>query len=158
MQGIYGCFDILGTGRFEVIDKGTSVVTGYVRAADNPSDEMIDPSRYSEKIEEQEMKKKDIYQELRLRGYHYSGLFCGLKSCNTQGTMGEIIWANNWVAFMDNILQIKILGTDTRGLFVPTGISKLVIDAKHQLYLMKSLSDGEKGKIYTSFGITFNIL
>jgi fatty acid synthase len=46
------------------------------------------------------------------------------------GQTGNISWKENWVAFMDNLLQIKILQEDSRGLFVPTFIQKLTIDAK----------------------------
>lgn len=100
------------------------------------------------KADEQQMTTKDVYQELRLRGYQYSGLFYGIKSCDLQGTAGQITWSNNWVAFMDNMLQMKILGTDTRGLFVPTGISKMVIDCKRHLSLVLSLDDPEKSEIF----------
>ncbi|KOB74668.1 Uncharacterized protein OBRU01_08713, partial [Operophtera brumata] len=42
---------------------------------------------------------------------------------------GNFEWVNNWVTFMDCMLQMKIIGNDTRGLFVPTRIEKLSIDA-----------------------------
>jgi fatty acid synthase len=44
--------------------------------------------------------------------------------------MGKVSWKENWVAFMDNLLQIKILQEDSRGVFIPTYIRKLSIDAK----------------------------
>ncbi|VVC88813.1 unnamed protein product [Leptidea sinapis] len=72
---------------------------------------------------------KDFYKELRLRGYQYSGLFRGVLGSNIEGTRGRVAWVNNWVTFMDCMLQMKIVGNDTRGLFVPTRIEKLSIDA-----------------------------
>jgi fatty acid synthase len=46
------------------------------------------------------------------------------------GQTGKISWKENWVAFMDNLLQIKILQKESRDLFIPTFIQKLTIDAK----------------------------
>lgn len=34
---------------------------------------------------------------------------------------------------MDNMLQMQILNVDTRNLYVPTGINRLVIDAKRHI-------------------------
>lgn len=59
----------------------------------------------------------------------FSGLFRGVLGCNVEGTRGRLAWVNNWVTFMDCMLQMKIIGEDTRGLFVPTRIEKLSIDA-----------------------------
>ncbi|KYN01849.1 Fatty acid synthase [Cyphomyrmex costatus] len=96
-----------GTGRFEVSEE--------------------------EDDEEEIMNTKDIYKELRLRGYQYSGIFRSLRSASLSGNKGHIAWMDNWVTFIDNMLQIMILGMDTRGLYVPTKIRKIVIDIKfHQ--------------------------
>lgn len=107
----------------------------------------------AEQIEE--MSSRDVYKELKLRGYHYSGLFRSIKSSTTDGTRGKIAWANNWVAFMDNMLQMKILGMDSRGLFVPTGIQKLVIDTKVHLNQIRAMTEEEKG---TSLSVGFLVI
>ncbi|XP_011707051.1 PREDICTED: fatty acid synthase-like, partial [Wasmannia auropunctata] len=84
---------------------------------------------------EEHMTTRDIYKELKLRGYQYSGLFRGLKSASISGKNGHIIWRNNWVTFMDNMLQMYIIGCDTRDLYVSTSIQKLVINP--ELHAMK---------------------
>ena len=94
------------------------------------------------------MSTRDIYKELRLRGYHYSGMFRSLKSATIDGTKGTILWKNNWVTFMDNMLQMQILGSDTRGLFVPTAIAKLIIDTKSHLSQIHSMIDSSPGSIW----------
>ena len=58
----------------------------------------------------------------------FSGLFKSIKRCNADASTGLIKWENNWSAFMDNMLQMKILQCDTRLLFVPIGIKKIIID------------------------------
>jgi fatty acid synthase len=92
------------------------------------------------------MKTKDIYKEFKLRGYQYSGVFRGLKSTSSTGRQGHITWAQNWVTFMDCMLQIKILGMDTNCLYVPTGIQKLVIDPKLHAQHIRNLKTDDKRK------------
>ena len=60
-------------------------------------------------------------------------------SCYFPGKTGKIRWSNNWVAFMDNILQMQILQEDTRGLYVPTAVEKLTIDTKKHGSLIQEL-------------------
>lgn len=122
-------------------------MTGYVRATHNPTDEMVNRDLVSTSNVEENMTSRDVYKEMRLRGYHYNGLFRGVKAATTDGSQGRIVWNNNWVAFMDNMLQMQILSSDTRGLFVPTGIMKLVIDTKSHLNQIRAMTDEDKGNI-----------
>jgi len=50
-----------------------------------------------------------------------------------------IKWVDDWVAFMDNMLQIQILGEDTRLLYVPTFIERLSIDPETHLHEVNKL-------------------
>ncbi|XP_018311540.1 fatty acid synthase [Mycetomoellerius zeteki] len=116
-------------GKFEITEGDSVVVTGTVYEALNPEEEMIPINILSENYDEDEdMTARDIYKELKLRGYQYRGLFRGLKSASISGTQGHIAWKNNWETFMDSMLQMQIIGYDTRELCVPTGIKKLVIN------------------------------
>ncbi|KAL6257977.1 hypothetical protein P5V15_011573 [Pogonomyrmex californicus] len=123
-----------GTGRFEISEGSTLIVNGFVRVVKNPAQEKIPVSILPEDDGEEEvMNTKDIYKDLKLRGYEYSGIFRSLKSASISGKKGHITWMGNWVAFLDNMLQMMILGTDTKNLYVPTKIRKIVIDTKlHQ--------------------------
>ncbi|XP_035722352.1 fatty acid synthase-like [Vespa mandarinia] len=135
-----------GTGNFEVIEGGAAIVTGAIHVATNLSKEkiLLDMINKNFNNEEEVLDAKDIYKELKLRGYQYSGYFRSLRSSSVSGNKGHIEWKKNWVAFLDNILQMKIINLDTRGLFVPTGIRKVVIDIKaHQQYL-QSLPTNEQ--------------
>ncbi|KAK0166754.1 hypothetical protein PV327_004243 [Microctonus hyperodae] len=136
------------TGRFEVSEGDTPVVTGYIHATSNPSAEKMNQTLHKSDDEEL-VTNKDFYKELKLRGYHYDGLFRGVKSCTISGARGKIAWNNNWAAFMDNMLQIQILGMDTRGLFVPTGIQKLVIDTKAHYDQLQSLSEEKEYPVHS---------
>ncbi|XP_070149856.1 fatty acid synthase [Polyergus mexicanus] len=127
-----------GTGRFEVSENGITVASGLVRVTKNPAQEKIPIALLLNKDEEEVMTTKDIYKELRLRGYQYSGIFRSLKSASISGVKGHIAWIGNWVTYLDNMLQIMILGMDTRDLYIPTKIQKIVIDTKlHQREIRK---------------------
>ncbi|XP_017888250.2 fatty acid synthase-like, partial [Ceratina calcarata] len=133
-----------GSGKFEISEKSTTVVTGSIREMSNPSEEMIDV-KYLKSVETDEpLTSKDIYKELKLRGYEYTEIFCSLKSASIRGTRGRIAWYENWAAFMDNMLQIQILGLDTRALYVPTGIQKLAIDVKAHSKIIQRLTEDSK--------------
>jgi fatty acid synthase, animal type len=119
-----------GSGRFEITEGMSALVTGFIKIVENvkltkleePKDDAY-PTLIS----------KDFYKELRLRGYHYKGLFRSVEEARGDGLVGKVKWNSNWVAFMDCLLQIHIVGQDSRGLLLPTGIQKLVIDPKvHQ--------------------------
>ncbi|XP_067206011.1 fatty acid synthase-like [Linepithema humile] len=128
------------TGKFEIIEGDNAVVTGIVRESTDIAEEKLPSQLLNQENdnEEEVMKTKDIYKELRLRGYQYAGMFRGLKSLSTTGKQGHIAWLYNWVTFMDNMLQIKILARDTRNLHVPTGIQKLVIDTKFHIQQIRN--------------------
>lgn len=94
------------------------------------------------------MNIKDIYKELKLRGYQYTGEFRGLRSASITGKNGHIAWTDNYVTFMDNMLQMMILGKNSRSLFVPTRIRKAVIDPKSHIKYIEKLSN-EKPRKFT---------
>ncbi|XP_011700359.1 PREDICTED: fatty acid synthase-like, partial [Wasmannia auropunctata] len=127
-------------GKFEITEGESVVVTGIVRETSNLEQEMTPIDQLPENNDEEEhMTARDIYKELKLRGYQYSGLFRGLKSASISGKKGHIIWRNNWVTFMDNMLQMHIIGYDTRNLYIPTSIQKLVINP--MLHALKLRND-----------------
>ncbi|XP_026498403.2 fatty acid synthase-like isoform X1 [Vanessa tameamea] len=119
-----------GSGQFEIVESGAPIVTGRIYAQENVGrDYRVLPAEPESKgPNDKHLLTKDFYKELRLRGYQYSGLFRGVIGCNVQGTRGRLAWVNNWVTFLDCMMQMKIVTTDTRGLFVPTSIDKISID------------------------------
>ncbi|KDR18643.1 hypothetical protein L798_06624, partial [Zootermopsis nevadensis] len=131
-----------GSGKFEVAEGGVAIVSGSVQLPQNISREMVslEPPEPLHDDDLLELTSRDIYKELRLRGYNYQGLFRGLISADNHGKTGKIRWSKNWVAFMDNMLQMHILSEDTRGLFIPTSLEKLTIDTKNHIAEIQSLT------------------
>jgi fatty acid synthase len=56
------------------------------------------------------------------------------------GQTGEVRWKDNWVAFLDNMLQMKIFWKDSRDVLVPTSLQKLTIDAKRHAAEVQELN------------------
>jgi len=132
-------------GKFEITEGDSVVVTGTVHATSNPEQEMIPTDLLPQNNDEEEhMTARDIYKELKLRGYQYSGWFRGLKSASISGKNGHVIWRNNWVSFMDTMLQMQIITYDTRDLYVPTSIQKLVINPMLHNLKLRNAADGVK--------------
>ena len=75
------------TGNFEVVEGGAAVVSGTVRVPDNVSHERASLEFFEPQTSDDllELSSRDIYKELRLRGYNYQGDFCGLASLDSCG-------------------------------------------------------------------------
>ncbi|KAK9884212.1 hypothetical protein WA026_005162 [Henosepilachna vigintioctopunctata] len=131
------------SGGFEISEGGTVIVTGNIFLAKDDEVNMIELPKPCEDHQcgNLPLTGKDVYKELRLRGYNYQGAFRAIESVNYQVTRAYIRWDGNWVAFMDNMLQLLILQMDTRLLYVPTSISQMIIDAKKHLEYVESFGD-----------------
>ena len=138
---------VIGSSKFEIIEKDNVIVTGIVRIPVNIEDENVCTTFIDrDDNDEEEMNSKDIYKELKLRGYQYTDAFRGLKSASITGKNGHITWTGNWVAFIENVLQMMILGHKSRSLFVPTRIRKMIIDPKSHMQQIETLENNEKRK------------
>ncbi|KAG5876512.1 hypothetical protein JTB14_023116 [Gonioctena quinquepunctata] len=136
--------DINHSGYFEIMEGDTPVVNGHVCL--KPLEEYLNPLPTPEV--KCLMSTSDVYKELRLRGYNYSGEFNAIREIDVDATCAKIIWTTNWITFMDNMFQMKVLQEDTRLLYVPTTISKLTIaNQYHQEEVGKfaGLDTEEKG-------------
>lgn len=47
------------------------------------------------------------------------------------GKYGELIWKNNWISFLDTMLQMSILHLSGNGLCLPTRIKSVTINPLH---------------------------
>ncbi|XP_070073185.1 fatty acid synthase-like isoform X3 [Drosophila takahashii] len=127
-----------GTGHFEITEAGSLVVTGIIRETENPN--IPEVYQFQKKSMFPMISKRDFYKELRLRGYHYNGAFQAVQMARSDGLFGKVEWNYNWVTFMDAMLQIQILGTDSRTLLLPTKIRKLKINGLHHFDLMTKMN------------------
>lgn len=113
-----------GTGKFEISENLSTVVTGTIRAPENLQFKQIkQPTTNSTMLE-----TADFYKELKLRGYHYNGEFRSIQEARADGLGAKIRWNDNYVSFMDCLMQIGIVGMDSRSLMLPVGLDYIRID------------------------------
>ena len=77
------------------------------------------------------LSSKDIYQDLRIMGYDYSGEFQRLKKIRTKDFKqihGICEWNGNLITFLDALLQSMAFAAPFRKLMVPVMIKSLRID------------------------------
>ncbi|XP_061706672.1 fatty acid synthase-like [Cydia pomonella] len=148
-----------GTGDFQISEGGEVVVSGTARLTSNASTERLSANALAEGEEmdisqELSLDPEDIYKDLRLRGYHYKGIFRGIKSSDARGLKGLLNWEDNWISFMDTALQFGLIGADTRDLYLPARIERVVIDPAAQRKEVASATDGALPvKRYPSIGV-----
>lgn len=131
-----------GSGQFEITENGVTVVSGRVRLV-NSSNVIndFDASTNAIPIDGYPvLEQKEFYKELRLRGYHYNGLFRGVEEARGDGLRAKVKWNDNWPAFMDALLQLAILAKDSRSLYLPTRIRKIRVDAMKHTKMLGDLT------------------
>ncbi|XP_018569755.1 fatty acid synthase-like [Anoplophora glabripennis] len=124
-----------GTGNFEVVEGNSAVAIGRIYMSD---DETNCPFQECGEKTHLPLNENDVYKELRLRGYNYMGAFKGIQQCSLDVSRGYIKWEDNWITFIDSMIQLKVLQLDTRLLNVPMCISKVTIWAKMHLEAIDS--------------------
>ncbi|UJR30710.1 hypothetical protein I4U23_018230 [Adineta vaga] len=125
-------------GTFEIIENNTIIVTGRI----SPSEQLTMQQFYKQQSlnsKENLLQTNEIYRDFNLRGYEYSGFFRGIKQINIEGTNGELTWNNDWISYLDTMLQVHLI--PTQGLQLPTRIDSLRIDPKlHMESISSSMS------------------
>lgn len=131
-----------GSGKFEICEGGSLAVSGTIKVPENIEMEELplDPMPYDKKSG-LVLERGDVYKELRLRGYDYGGLFRGINKTDTAANAGELEWANNWISFMDTMLQFSIMGKDLRELYLPTRIERVTINPEKQTSMLEKTTD-----------------
>ncbi|CAA9997193.1 unnamed protein product, partial [Nesidiocoris tenuis] len=148
-----------GSGAFELTESGSPVVTGHIFVSEGidkdgtPNLKVPAPLPNGAKTGGIPLKKNEVYRDFRLRGYDYGGIFQGVKETDNFGANGRLEWANNWISFMDTMLQFSLIGLNTRELYVPTRILKVVVDPARHLEVIGD-KDEVPVQMYRHLGVT----
>lgn len=134
-----------GSGEFEICEGGSVAVSGKIFVPENVEKELLNLPKLQVKDEPDvlPLNAADVYKELRLRGYDYEGLFRGVVEADNRGVNGKLKWENNWISFIDTMLQFSILGQNTRELYLPTRLQKIVINPKFHVEQVSELPEGD---------------
>uniref|UniRef100_A0A452SJH0 Fatty acid synthase n=1 Tax=Ursus americanus TaxID=9643 RepID=A0A452SJH0_URSAM len=131
---------------FEVSQNGNLIVSGKVYQWEDPDPKLFDrgdgpdPADPTDPTATFRLSQGDVYKELRLRGYDYGPYFQGILETNLEGNTGQLLWKDNWVTFLDTMLQMSILGIVQRTLRLPTRITSIHIDPathRQKVYSLK---------------------
>ncbi|XP_072754283.1 fatty acid synthase [Anoplolepis gracilipes] len=139
-----------GTSDFEICEAGTVAVSGKIRASETIKRDQLTlppPSVPPADKEILPLNTKDIYKELRLRGYEYSGIFQGIKTCDNYASTGELRW-NEWVSYLDTMLQFSILSSSHKLLYLPSRLQYAAIDPVLHKRLTDKLSEDSGLPVY----------
>ncbi|KAK4877916.1 hypothetical protein RN001_010422 [Aquatica leii] len=138
------------TRKFEIGESDQPLVSGKIYSMNNLDGEYTPTPMIENRNKEMSLNTKDFYKELKLRGYNYSGAFCAVQKADLSGKTTWIKWEKNWITFMDNMLQTKLLQEDTRNLYVPTFIERLVVDAPKHMEYGNELGDEAVFPVYNN--------
>jgi len=137
------------TGDFEIYEANAIISSGNIRVSKSIENDQLPPltlSSVDEKI--LPLNAKDIYKEFNLRGYEYDDIFQGINSCNNYGTVGELRWSNEWISYIDSMLQFYILSTNNKWIYLPTRIQYISINPVFHKQLVEKLSQNDGLPIY----------
>jgi fatty acid synthase len=134
-----------GTGDFELCESGSVAVSGRIYVPEDVSKEVLNLKKQVPEVSKDllSLNGSDVYKELRLRGYDYDGIFRGIVESDNRGVKGKLKWNNNWISFIDTMLQFSILGQNTRELYLPTRLQRCVINPKEHLEHVNELSEDD---------------
>lgn len=125
-----------GSDQFNISENGTLAMSGKIYFPDDVRAAQLSLNPLSADTDEL-LNENDVYKELRLRGYDYSGIFHGIHETDFEGVTGTLKWNNNWISYMDTMLQYNILGKDVRELYLPSSLERIIIDPLQHLNIVK---------------------
>ncbi|XP_052131364.1 fatty acid synthase-like [Frankliniella occidentalis] len=144
-----------GSGSFEICESGSVAVTGRIYVPEDGVDGMfanLGPIKKTPENGVLRLITPDIYKDLRLRGYDYMGIFQGIKESDNYGHEGKLRWVDNWVSFMDTMLQFSILGKPGRELYLPTRVQRVVVDPKRHKAAVDALTADDDSISVANYG------
>ncbi|KAK2100570.1 hypothetical protein P7K49_021918 [Saguinus oedipus] len=127
---------------FEVSESGHLVVSGKVYQWEDPDPRLFDhqESPATSPGEPFSLAYTEVHRELSLHGYDYSPQFQGILEASVEGNWGKLLWKDNWVPFLDTMLQMSILGMGQGSVFLPTRITAIHLNGNLQLELAQVLA------------------
>ncbi|KAL6267202.1 hypothetical protein P5V15_000279 [Pogonomyrmex californicus] len=139
-----------GTGDFEICEADTVAVSGNVRVSENIEKDQLklQPPILPADKETLSLNTKDIYKILRLRGYEYRDIFQGIKSCDNYGVAGKICWFDQWVSYMDTMLQMTIISIDNKLMYLPSRLQYMAINPILHKRLVETLAKDDGLPVY----------
>ncbi|CAH0714771.1 unnamed protein product, partial [Brenthis ino] len=112
----------------KVMNENIKVISGYI-TAEITNNRILEVN--SECHDSTQLCSNDIYQLLHTQGYNYTDDFRSIYNSNFSLTEAQIIWQNNWITFIDGMLQLSALSCNHKMICMPEAFSKLTIDVEN---------------------------
>ncbi|CAH2093765.1 unnamed protein product [Euphydryas editha] len=129
-----------GTGRFEVLSTKAKIATGFIIGNLKDDERMVVGTKSDE---EMVLDSQNIYRLFNSRDYNYSGDFRSIYNANQTLSEANILWKDNWVTFIDGIIQLNALRRNYESVSQLHTIKKIIIDVDNHLDHKILLNDGE---------------
>lgn len=122
------------SGDFSVSEGGNVIVSGKIFAQTEESPlkqqsllehDSIGSPMYEEDIT---LSQKEIYKEMRVRGYDYGTNFQGLHQLSLNAHRGKVVYNGKWICFADALLQMVIMSVKTRAYYLPVRFQSIRCD------------------------------
>ncbi|KAH6943236.1 hypothetical protein HPB50_017962 [Hyalomma asiaticum] len=144
------------SGEFEVCEAGAVVAKGRIRAAEEGEKVLREDPPVSPVADvAYDLDTADVYKELRLRGYEYCGAFQGILKADIHKPCGKLKWEDNWVTFIDSMLQMGVLVEPLRTFMLPTRIQSCTIDPRVHAQVVEKVGDSGVDAVYCPYLNTF---
>ncbi|KAF9795711.1 hypothetical protein SFRURICE_018839 [Spodoptera frugiperda] len=128
-----------GAGMFEILNEDIKLVIGTIVALESEDVKKTQTVTEVDTKVNIDLTADDVYRLLRDRDYSYSGEFRSIEGVNASMTEASLIWRDNWVTFIDGLLQLNMLRQKHEGVSIPTHVRNMTINIqKHQEIAAKS--------------------
>ncbi|XP_075558776.1 fatty acid synthase-like isoform X2 [Dermacentor variabilis] len=140
------------SGEFEVCEGRAVVCKGRIRMAEEGEMLLLkDPPGTPAETIAYDMDCADVYKELRLRGYQYSGAFQGVLKADSKKPYAKLKWEDNWVTFLDALVHVSFIWKTKRVFCLPIRIQSVRIDPKIHARITELAGDAGVDLIYNSY-------
>ncbi|XP_065199624.1 fatty acid synthase-like isoform X2 [Planococcus citri] len=156
------------SGSCEIRENGQVVARAIVKSPNNIDEEFVSAQLASTTSSSSSirsdnsylpLKSSDIYQDLHAKGYSYSKEFKQLLYVDNNGENGKIAWSNNWITFVEAMLQLHLLGIDKQQHYAIDHIQRIVLDAKkHEQEMQQNGNVSNKSGVGVKFSPSANII
>ncbi|XP_063385145.1 fatty acid synthase-like [Cydia fagiglandana] len=133
-----------GSHGFEVCYNNTKLATGTIIESKSLYHENRFDNTEETTKEDIVLNSEEIYKTFDLGGFTYRGEFQSLHSVTADGKKATIKWNQEWVMFLDALIQLNIIARDGAGVLTPKIIKRLTINATEQGVLPFIDINGEK--------------
>nr|XP_054923973.1 fatty acid synthase-like [Dermacentor andersoni] len=140
------------SGEFEVCEGRAMVCKGRIRMVEEGQTVLFkDPPGTPADTVTYDMDCTDVYKELRLRGYQYSGAFQGVLKADSKKPYAKLKWEDNWVTFLDALVHVSFIWKTKRVFCLPIRIESVRIDPKIHARITEVAGDAGVDLVYSSY-------